>query len=127
MPSIYHKFLLQSIVHSDTKKYRRKSVTSARAALNGYQKGKYFYCHADISIGDTKRSAQMIRLNDHDFTADEPDLQRILPASENAPAYGTDTSSLCDVDHFFPYTLQRYMPEVNLNRRLTSSAACAIL
>ena len=29
---------------------RRVSVTSARDALNGYQKGKCFYCFADISI-----------------------------------------------------------------------------
>lgn len=30
---------------------RRKSVTSSRGALNGYQKGKCFYCFRDISIG----------------------------------------------------------------------------
>jgi 5-methylcytosine-specific restriction endonuclease McrA len=29
---------------------RRKSVTSSRDALNGYQKGKCFYCFRDISI-----------------------------------------------------------------------------
>ncbi|MBD1859966.1 MULTISPECIES: HNH endonuclease domain-containing protein [Leptolyngbya] len=29
---------------------RRKSVTSCRSALNGYQKGKCFYCFSDISI-----------------------------------------------------------------------------
>ncbi len=30
--------------------FRRKSVTSARDALNGYQKGKCFYCYQDITI-----------------------------------------------------------------------------
>jgi len=30
--------------------FRRKSVTSAKDALNGYQKGKCFYCFSDISI-----------------------------------------------------------------------------
>ena len=30
---------------------RRKSVTSSRGALNGYQKGRCFYCFRDISIG----------------------------------------------------------------------------
>jgi hypothetical protein len=30
---------------------RRKPVTSSRGALNGYQKGKCFYCFRDISIG----------------------------------------------------------------------------
>ncbi|MBT3066118.1 HNH endonuclease domain-containing protein [Rhodoferax sp. U11-2br] len=29
---------------------RRKTVTSSRAALNGYQKGKCFYCYADLSL-----------------------------------------------------------------------------
>lgn len=32
------------------KKKRRISLTSCRDALNGYQKGKCFYCFADISI-----------------------------------------------------------------------------
>lgn len=31
---------------------RRKSVTSCRDALNGYQKGKCFYCFADVSVAD---------------------------------------------------------------------------
>ena len=30
--------------------FRRKTVTSARGALNGYQKGKCFYCFADITV-----------------------------------------------------------------------------
>jgi 5-methylcytosine-specific restriction endonuclease McrA len=33
---------------------RRKSVTSSRGALNGYQKGRCFYCFTDLSLqGDT--------------------------------------------------------------------------
>jgi hypothetical protein len=95
-------------------KNRRKTVTSARAALNGYQKGKCFYCHADISIGDSKSPSPMIRPEDHDYTFAEPDHPQILLVSERAPSYGADTSSLCDVDHFFPYTLQRYLG-TNLN------------
>jgi hypothetical protein len=31
---------------------KRKDVTSARDALNGYQKGKCFYCNADISLAE---------------------------------------------------------------------------
>lgn len=31
---------------------RRKSVTGSRDALNGYQKGKCFYCFSDVSIKD---------------------------------------------------------------------------
>jgi 5-methylcytosine-specific restriction endonuclease McrA len=57
---------------------RRKSVTSVRGALNGYQKGKCFYCYDDITVSD-----------------------------------GSDNT--CDVDHFFPHTLQKYMPDVNLD------------
>ena len=32
--------------------YRRKDVTSARGALNGYQKGKCFYCFDDIVVSE---------------------------------------------------------------------------
>jgi hypothetical protein len=32
--------------------FRRKSVTSAKDALNGYQKGKCFYCFDDITVND---------------------------------------------------------------------------
>lgn len=59
------------------KDHRRKDVTSARGALDGYQKGKCFYCFDGISIQE-----------------------------ENVT---------CDVDHFFPYTLQKIMPDINLN------------
>ena len=59
-------------------KFRRKAVTSARGALNGYQKGKCFYCYDDISV-----------------------IQSV------------DDS--CDVDHFFPHTLQQYMPDINFD------------
>lgn len=31
---------------------RRKSITSVRTALNGYQKGKCFYCFDDINVSD---------------------------------------------------------------------------
>lgn len=34
-------------------KLRRKDVTSARDALNGYQKGKCFYCYKDITVDKT--------------------------------------------------------------------------
>ena len=32
--------------------FKRKDVTSARDALNGYQKGKCFYCYTDITVRD---------------------------------------------------------------------------
>ena len=41
----------QSLFALDNQR-RRKSVTGSREALNGYQKGKCFYCFSDISIGD---------------------------------------------------------------------------
>ena len=58
--------------------FRRKDITSVRGALNGYQKGKCFYCYDDIVVTDDERNT-------------------------------------CDVDHFYPHTLQRYMPDVNLD------------
>lgn len=59
-------------------KLRRKQVTSAVSALNGYQKGKCFYCFGDIAIHGS------------------PHL-------------------VCDVDHFYPYTLQPFHPQINFN------------
>lgn len=48
---------LLNVSYNDEKKlffidneFRRKDITSARAALNGYQKGKCFYCFDDISV-----------------------------------------------------------------------------
>lgn len=53
--------------------FKRQDVTSARAALNGYQKGKCFYCYSDITVSE-----------------------------------GLDNS--CDVDHFYPHSLQSHIP-----------------
>jgi len=116
------------LLYIDTAKYRRKTVTSARAALNGYQKGKCFYCFDDISIGEPEEAPNPARFDDLNVYTDEPEARKILRVSEERPLYGNDdfpkiglvrlfseNSSLCDVDHFFPYTLQRYIPEVNLN------------
>lgn len=38
----------------NSEKIRRKDVTSARGALNGYQKGKCFYCFDNITIDNNK-------------------------------------------------------------------------
>jgi hypothetical protein len=43
---------------------RRTAITSARGALNGYQKGACFYCYSPVSTdGSTHGQAQV----DHDF------------------------------------------------------------
>lgn len=68
-------------------KSRRKDVTSARDALNGYQKGKCFYCFDDISVHSS---------------ADD----------------------LCDVDHFFPHSLQPLNPNTNLDGVWNLVLAC---
>ena len=60
------------------KALERIDITPARGALNGYQKGKCFYCYADINVTN-------------------------------------DSTNTCDVDHFIPFSLQIYMPEINLN------------
>src|SRR5690606_2697472 len=48
----HERELLTAVVRN-----RRVSITSSRAALNGYQKGKCFYCFADISIGGNDETA----------------------------------------------------------------------
>ncbi len=71
-------------VNSD---FKRRDVTSARGALNGYQKGKCFYCFADIVVSD-------------------------------------DELNTCDVDHFYPHTLQASMRDVNLDGVWNLVLAC---
>lgn len=46
---VQHDALLEAMCATDTAG-RRKSVTSTRSALNGYQKGKCFYCFADLRL-----------------------------------------------------------------------------
>ena len=67
--------------------FKRRDVTSARSALNGYQKGKCFYCFDNITVSDGK-------------------------------------DNTCDVDHFFPHTLQPYMQDVNLDGVWNLVLAC---
>lgn len=66
---------------------KRKDVTSARSALNGYQKGKCFYCFDDITV---------------------------CIGGQNP----------CDVDHFFPHTMQKYVPFANLDGVWNLVLAC---
>lgn len=67
--------------------FRRKNVTSARGALNGYQKGKCFYCFDDITVSE-------------------------------------DETNTCDVDHFFPHTLQPLFRDINLDGVWNLVLAC---
>lgn len=55
---------------------KRRSVTSARNSLNGYQKGICFYCPAQIQL---------------------------------------EGEEVCDIDHFFPFSLQKNLRTLNLN------------
>lgn len=104
----------------ETDKFRRRAVTSARAALNGYQKGKCFYCFADISIGETdSRKASgpsdyqmiegglLLRVSD-ETPADQPSAASPSPTKASA-------LPVCEIDHCFPHTLQRYRQDVNLD------------
>jgi len=45
----------QQLLYIFDRERRRKSVTGSREALNGYQKGKCFYCFSDISIDDDSK------------------------------------------------------------------------
>ncbi len=42
---------------------RRRAVTSSRSALNGYQKGRCFYCHAELQLAGERWNADV----DHFF------------------------------------------------------------
>lgn len=65
---------LDEIVEDDST--QRRSITSARNTLNGYQKGICFYCPAQIAL---------------------------------------EGEDVCDIDHFFPFSLQKSLRQLNLN------------
>ena len=69
------------------KALERIDITPARGALNGYQKGKCFYCYANINVTN-------------------------------------DSNNTCDVDHFIPFSLQIYVPQINLNGVWNLVLAC---
>jgi hypothetical protein len=70
-----------------TRLSERIDITSCRDALNGYQKGKCFYCFSDIAV----KSGEI---------------------------------NLADVDHFFPFILQPYLPGRNMNGIWNLVLAC---
>jgi hypothetical protein len=47
--SVSYDSASETLVTLDSQ-YRRKTVTSSRDALNGYQKGKCFYCYSEILL-----------------------------------------------------------------------------
>ena len=66
---------------------KRIDITSCREALNGYQKGKCFYCFSDITIDSL-------------------------------------STTLADVDHFFPLALARFETRINFNGVWNLVLAC---
>ena len=73
------------VLFAFNKENRRKDVTSSRGALNGYQKGKCFYCFKQININNGKET---------------------------------------EVDHFFPYTLEKDKSFRNINGVWNLVLAC---
>ncbi len=104
----------------ETRKFRRRPVTSARAALNGYQKGKCFYCFRDISIGEDDQQEASAPSG---YLMTEGGL--LLKVSDETPTFTSAATSplptnvsahpVCEVDHCFPHILQRYRQDVNLD------------
>lgn len=45
-----HDTIKEQFFIQETDRHKRINITSSRDALNGYQKGKCFYCFRDISI-----------------------------------------------------------------------------
>ena len=60
----------QSILFTFDRTNRRKTVTSADEALNGYQKGKCFYFRCDIDI-TTGRETEVDHFFPHTFSREE--------------------------------------------------------
>ena len=59
----------EGMLYTFDKGHRRKSVTGARGALNGYQKGKCFYCRCDIDI-TTGRETEVDHFFPHALSQD---------------------------------------------------------
>lgn len=95
---------------------RRRSVTSARGALNGYQKGHCFYCFDSISA-----AAQQDDDEPKLVLSDEPSrLECAFISLEEEES----KRELCDVDHFFPHILSREMKGINLDGVWNLVLAC---
>lgn len=147
------------LLYVEPVRFRRKAVTSARGALNGYQKGKCFYCHRDISIGDADKASADAFFREVDSSYGLEEAAPLL-VSENFSRGGTADGGLvsldgrpltrenalyragshvpeddadesgktagagCDVDHFFPHTLQPLVNGVNLDGVWNLVLAC---
>ena len=134
-------------------------MTSARGALNGYQKGKCFYCHRDISIGEADSASADAFFREVDSSYDSEIMEPLL-VSENfsrggmtdgglvsidgrpltrenalyragshvpedgAPETDKSADAGCDVDHFFPHTLQSLSTDINLDGVWNLVLAC---
>ncbi len=97
---------------------RRKDITSARGALDGYQKGHCFYCYKHINIGKhTDKGDQRSSGQKDLFTSNEPERYEygVAPfgSEHKASNDASSTEPLCDVDHFYPHMLGQYVSEIN--------------
>lgn len=96
----------QQIMRNDN--LRRRSVTSARGALNGYQKGHCFYCFDSIAVGKPKEEEE---LKPELVFSDEPSQIEYAFVSLDDES----DKEPCDVDHFFPRVLSKEMHGINLD------------
>lgn len=96
----------QQIMRNDN--LRRRSVTSARGALNGYQKGHCFYCFDSIAVGKPKEEEE---LKPELAFSDEPSQIEYAFVSLDDES----DKKPCDVDHFFPRVLSKEMRGINLD------------
>ena len=87
---------------------RRRSVISARGALNGYQKGHCFYCFDSIAVGKPKEEEE---LKPELVFSDEPSQIEYAFVSLDDES----DKEPCDVDHFFPRVLSKEMRGINLD------------
>lgn len=73
---------------------KRRDITSSRDALNGYQKGRCFYCFRDISVGEGQAGKRQ---------------------EGEGQEGGHGSPPQAEVDHFFPVALKPYLEDAYLD------------
>lgn len=94
---------------------RRKDVTSVHGALDGYQKGRCFYCFTGINAVGGIEDKPILRMSD-ECPRIEYSVISLSDDKEEALDEQVDIASeACDVDHFFPHVLGRQIRDVNFD------------
>ncbi|MRX81096.1 HNH endonuclease domain-containing protein [Eggerthella guodeyinii] len=102
-------------------KNRRRNVTSARGALNGYQKGSCFYCFSGVNAAD---GSELQGKHPNILSSNASSRYEYAVVSLEQPIKNSRTAPLCDVDHFFPHVLGRVVRDTNFDGVWNLVLAC---